>query len=111
MKLQELAKFDTSLKFVKNNEWPEEILAISALDGLASNSVVFIKNAKFLEKFKSNIEKAISLKIGAIVDEKFFNLVNAESSMDRDFNKRGHVSDSSFETLLRQEDERREHSS
>lgn len=78
MKLQDLAKFDTSLKFVKNTEWPEEILAISALDGLSENSVVFIKNAKFLEKFKPNIEKAVSLKIGAIVDEKFFNLVNAD---------------------------------
>lgn len=78
MKLQDLVKLDTSLKLVKNSEWPEEILAISALDGLAANSLVFIKNAKFLEKFRANIEKAVSLKIGAIVDEKFFNMVNAE---------------------------------
>jgi len=78
MKLQNLSQYDSSLKLVKNNEWPEEILAISALDGLTENSVVFIKNAKFLEKFKPNIEKAVSLKIGAIVDEKFFNMVNAE---------------------------------
>jgi UDP-3-O-[3-hydroxymyristoyl] glucosamine N-acyltransferase len=78
MKLHDLQKFDSTLKFVKNNEWPEEILAISALDGLLPNSVVFVKNAKFLEKLKPNIEKAASLKIGAIVDEKFFNLVNAE---------------------------------
>ncbi len=78
MKLHDLSKFDSSLKFVKNNEWPEEILAISALDGLSENSIVFIKNAKFLEKFLPNIDKAVSLKIGAIVDEKFFNLVNAE---------------------------------
>ena len=77
MKLQDLLKFD-SIKIVKNNEWPEEILAISALDELTENSVVFIKNAKFLEKLIPSIEKAVSLKIGAIVDEKFFNLVNAE---------------------------------
>jgi len=77
MKLHDLLKFD-SIKIVKNNEWPEEILAISSLDELTENSVVFIKNAKFLEKLIPSIEKAVSLKIGAIVDEKFFNLVNAE---------------------------------
>lgn len=78
MKLHDLSKFDSSIKLAKNNEWPEEILAISALDGLSENSVVFIKNAKFLEKFLPNLDKAVSLKIGAIVDEKFFNLVNAD---------------------------------
>lgn len=78
MKLQDLVQYDSTIKFMKNNEWPEEILAISALDGLLPNSMVFIKNAKFLQKFQPNIEKAVSLKIGAVVDEKFFNLVNAE---------------------------------
>lgn len=78
MKLHDLQKFDSSLKFVKNSEWPEEILAISALDGLLPNSVVFIKNAKFLQKLVPYISKAIELKIGLIVDEKFFNLVTAE---------------------------------
>lgn len=78
MKLQDLAKYDSSLKIMKNSEWPEEILAISALDGLTPNSIVFVKNGKFLEKFRPNIEKAIELKIGIIVDEKFFNMVNAE---------------------------------
>lgn len=84
MKLQELVKLDASLKLAKNSEWPEEILAISAFDGLAANSVVFVKNAKFLEKFRPNIDKAVSLKIGAIVDEKFFNMVNAELKAEMD---------------------------
>lgn len=78
MKLHDLQKFDSSLKFVKNSEWPEEILAISALDALLPNSVVFVKNAKFLQKLIPHIAKAMELKIGLIVDEKFFNLVNAE---------------------------------
>lgn len=78
MKLHDLQQFDSSLKFVKNSEWPEEILAISALDGLLPNSVVFVKNAKFFQKLQPHISKAQELKIGLIVDEKFFNLVNAE---------------------------------
>jgi UDP-3-O-[3-hydroxymyristoyl] glucosamine N-acyltransferase len=78
MKLQDLQQFDSSIKFMKNSEWPEEILAISALDGLLPNSVVFIKNSKFLQKFLPSIEKAVGLRIGAIVDEKFFNLMNVE---------------------------------
>jgi UDP-3-O-[3-hydroxymyristoyl] glucosamine N-acyltransferase len=78
MKLQDLLKFDSSLKFLKNSEWPEEILAISALDGLKKNSLVFIKNARFLEKFKPHIEEAVALKMGVIVDEKFFHLVSAQ---------------------------------
>lgn len=78
MKLQDLAKIDPSLKFAKNSEWPEEILAISALDGLSENGLVFIKNAKFLEKFQPQVSLAVALKIGAIVDEKFFAMVNAE---------------------------------
>jgi UDP-3-O-[3-hydroxymyristoyl] glucosamine N-acyltransferase len=78
MKLQDLQKYDPSLMYVKNSQWPEEILAISALDGLSTNSVVFIKNGKFLEKFLPHLETAISHKVGAVVDEKFFNLVNAQ---------------------------------
>ena len=78
MKLQDLIKFDSSIKIVKNNEWPTEIWAISALDGLTENSVVFIKNAKFLQKLTPHLEKAVALKVGAVVDEKFFNMVNAE---------------------------------
>lgn len=78
MKLHDLTKFDSTIKIVKNNEWPEEILAISALDFLTENSVVFIKNAKFLQKFQPNIEHSISKKIGAVVDEKFYHLMNAE---------------------------------
>lgn len=84
MKLQEFSKFDQTLKLVKNPEWPEEILAICALDALASGGVVFIKNAKFLQKFIPQIEKAVSLKIGAVVDEKFYALANAELKAELD---------------------------
>lgn len=78
MKLQNLVQIDSSLKIVKNNEWPEEILAISALDALSNNSLVFVKNAKFLQKLEPKISEAVEKRIGVIVDEKFFNLVNAE---------------------------------
>ncbi len=78
MKLNDLLKFDSTLKIVKNPEWPEEILAISALDGLLSNSFIFIKNAKFIEKFMPKLETALSLKMGLVIDEKFFALMNAE---------------------------------
>ena len=50
MKLDELLKFDSTLKIAKNAEWPEEILAISALDALKEHSFIFVKNAKFLQK-------------------------------------------------------------
>lgn len=78
MKLQELIKFDSTIKVVKNSEWPEEILAISALDSLINQSVVFLKNAKFLKKFEPQIKTAIEQKIGAIIDEKFFNLMSSD---------------------------------
>lgn len=79
MKLSDLKSFDSTLKFTKNPEWPEEILAISALDELKPNSLIFIKNAKFLQKFEAHLERAIELKVGAVVDEKFFSLMNKES--------------------------------
>lgn len=78
MKLQDLIGFDSQLKVIKNNEWPEEILAISSLEALSPNSVVFIKNAKFLQKLEPHIDNAASMKIGLIVDEKFYSLVNAD---------------------------------
>src|SRR5690606_2335962 len=78
MKLQELTKFDSSLKFIKNPEWPEEILAICALNELTAQGMVFIKNAKFLQKFLPHIDEAIAFKVGAVVDEKFYQLANAE---------------------------------
>lgn len=84
MKLQELSQFDSTLKIAKNPEWPEEILAICALDGLLQHGMVFIKNAKFLQKFVPHIEKAISLKIGAVVDEKFYALANADLKAELD---------------------------
>jgi UDP-3-O-[3-hydroxymyristoyl] glucosamine N-acyltransferase len=78
MKLSELLKFDPSLKIAKNSEWPEEILAISALDGLLPNSFIFIKNGKFLEKFLPYMEKALSLKLGLVIDEKFYAMMSAD---------------------------------
>jgi UDP-3-O-[3-hydroxymyristoyl] glucosamine N-acyltransferase len=84
MKLQELTKFDSSIKLIKNNEWPEEILAICALDGLLPQGMVFIKNAKFLQKLQPHMDQAIALKIGAVVDEKFYSLVNAELKSELD---------------------------
>jgi UDP-3-O-[3-hydroxymyristoyl] glucosamine N-acyltransferase len=79
MKLNELLKFDTSLKIVQNLEWPEEILAISALDALTPQGLIFIRNAKFLQKLIPHLEKAYASKTGVIVDEKFYGLMNAES--------------------------------
>ncbi len=84
MKLHELSQFDPNLKFVKNSEWPEEILAISASDALTSHSLIFIKNAKFLQKFLPSMDSAVELKIGAIVDEKFYTMVNAELKAEID---------------------------
>ncbi len=78
MNLQTLKAIDSSLKFVKNSEWPEEILAISSLDGMTSHSLVFIKNAKFMEKFLPHLEQALNLKIGAVVDEKYFESMKPE---------------------------------
>ena len=78
MKLNDLLKFDSTLKIVKNPEWPEEILAISALDALLSNSFIFIKNAKFLDKFLPKLENALALKLGLVIDEKFYALMSAE---------------------------------
>ncbi|HXH75817.1 MAG TPA: UDP-3-O-(3-hydroxymyristoyl)glucosamine N-acyltransferase [Bacteriovoracaceae bacterium] len=79
MKLTDLKSFDANLKISKNPEWPEEILAISALDELKPQSFVFIKNTKFLQKLEALLEKAVELKVGAIVDEKFFGLLDQES--------------------------------
>jgi UDP-3-O-[3-hydroxymyristoyl] glucosamine N-acyltransferase len=60
---------------VKNPEWPEEILAISALDALKPHSFIFIKNGKFLDKFLPHIDKALELNLGLVIDEKFFSLM------------------------------------
>jgi UDP-3-O-[3-hydroxymyristoyl] glucosamine N-acyltransferase len=79
MKLSELLKFDASLKIVKNPEWPEEILAISALDALSPNGLIFLRNAKFLQKLIPRLDEAVVKKNGVIVDEKFYALMNAEA--------------------------------
>jgi len=70
MKLTDLKNLDPSIKLIKNHEWPEEILAISALDDLLPHSIVFIKNVKFLTKFLGHLPRAIELNIGVIIDEK-----------------------------------------
>lgn len=78
MKVQDLVRYDQSLKLVHNPEWPEEILAISALDAPTEKSIVFVKNSKFLNKFKAKFESLSGLKIGAIIDEKFFSAITPE---------------------------------
>jgi UDP-3-O-[3-hydroxymyristoyl] glucosamine N-acyltransferase len=78
MKLTELTRFDPSLKIFKNPEWPEEILAISALEALSSNSVIFVKNSKFMQKLALKLEDAASKKVGVIVDEAFFSQASSE---------------------------------
>ena len=84
MKLQELSQFDSSLKFIQNQTWPEEILAISHLDSLLENSLVFIKNLKFLQKLKFQLEKAVSLRVGVIIEEKFFFSLGDDVKSDLD---------------------------
>ena len=78
MKLQDLVRFDQSLKFIHNPEWPEEILAISALDAPTEKSVVFVKNSKFLNRFKAKFDELAALKIGAIIDEKFYSAISPD---------------------------------
>ena len=82
MKLQDLIKFDPTIKIAKNAEWPEEILAISALDALSEKSVVFVKNAKFMQKLLPLIETAVKLNIGVVVDEKFYNLMASDYKVE-----------------------------
>jgi UDP-3-O-[3-hydroxymyristoyl] glucosamine N-acyltransferase len=78
MKLQDLVRYDQSLKFVHNPEWPEEILAISALDAPTEKSIVFVKNSKFLRKFVAKFDELARLRVGAIIDEKFFSAISPE---------------------------------
>ena len=78
MTLQSLIQADPTLKLVKNSEWPEEILAISSFDNMAINGLVFIKNGKFMDKFLPHVEEAVTKKLGAVVDEKFYQLMKAE---------------------------------
>lgn len=79
MKLSELNQYDSGIKIVHNPQWPEEILAISTFDSLSEKSIVFIKNAKFLQKFLAVQEKALSLNVGIIIDEKFYSLIESNS--------------------------------
>lgn len=81
MKLADFKQFDSSFEIVHNKSWPEEILAISSLDHLSIQSAVFIKNARFLNKFLPQLTKAIELKIGVILDAKFYSLMNSEAKL------------------------------
>ncbi len=78
MKLADLLKFESNLKIAKNPDWPEEILAISSLDRLQMNGLIFIKNAKFLTKFLPLLSQALELKVGLVIDEKFWGFLNAQ---------------------------------
>jgi UDP-3-O-[3-hydroxymyristoyl] glucosamine N-acyltransferase len=78
MKLADLLKFESNLKIAKNPDWPEEILAISSLDQLQLNGLIFIKNAKFLTKFLPLVSQALELKVGLVIDEKFWGFLNAQ---------------------------------
>jgi UDP-3-O-[3-hydroxymyristoyl] glucosamine N-acyltransferase len=78
MKLADLLKFESNLKIAKNPDWPEDILAISSLDQLQLNGLIFIKNAKFLTKFLPLVSQALELKVGLIIDEKFWGFLNAQ---------------------------------
>lgn len=76
MKLFELLKVDINLTAFEGFDWKEEISCISSLDSLQKNSLVFIKNSKFLKKLEHHIDLLSSFKVGLIVDEKFFNGLN-----------------------------------
>jgi UDP-3-O-[3-hydroxymyristoyl] glucosamine N-acyltransferase len=82
VKLKDLQHHDPSLKLVSNPAWPEDILAISSLDGLATNALVFVKNAKFHQRLAGVLDAAVELRAGAVVDEKFYTLANAEGRAD-----------------------------
>src|SRR5690606_12666453 len=52
--------------------WPSDVRAISALDDLAQDSLVFIKNSKFMQRFLPKIAQAAELKVGVVIDDKYF---------------------------------------
>jgi UDP-3-O-[3-hydroxymyristoyl] glucosamine N-acyltransferase len=81
MKLTDFSKFDSNLKIVKNPDWPEEILAISSLESLQKNSAIFIRNAKFLNRFLPSLKKALDLQVGLVIDEKFYGLLNSQDKL------------------------------
>jgi len=76
MKLSELNLYDSGIKLISNPQWPEEILAICTFDSLSEKGMLFIKNAKFLQKFMAVIESAISQKIGIVIEEKFYSQID-----------------------------------
>jgi UDP-3-O-[3-hydroxymyristoyl] glucosamine N-acyltransferase len=78
MKLSELQAFDSNIKVVSNPEWPGEIQAISALEQLLPNSLVFIKSDKFLKKFLPQVARAAELKVGVVLDAKLFDSIKPE---------------------------------
>jgi UDP-3-O-[3-hydroxymyristoyl] glucosamine N-acyltransferase len=82
VKLKDLQLLDPSLKLISNPTWPGEILAISSLGTLVANSFVFVRNAKFYQLLTAVLPEASNLRLGAIVDEKFFNLATAAVRAD-----------------------------
>ncbi len=79
MFLRDLRETDASLKFVNGDRWPEEILAICALDSLSPNGLIFVKNVKFLQKLLPELPRAVSLKVGAVIDEAFYKNLKEET--------------------------------
>jgi UDP-3-O-[3-hydroxymyristoyl] glucosamine N-acyltransferase len=79
MKLSELNLHDSGIKLISNHQWPEEILAICTFDSLSENGMLFIKNAKFLQKFMAVLENAIAQKIGVIIEDKFYSQIDQNS--------------------------------
>ncbi len=82
MKLKDLQLLDPGLKLVSNPTWPDDILAISSLGHIVPNSVVFVRNAKFYQLLAGHLLEATNSRVGAIVDEKFFNLATAQVRAD-----------------------------
>jgi UDP-3-O-[3-hydroxymyristoyl] glucosamine N-acyltransferase len=85
MKLSELNLYDSGIKLISNHQWPEEILAICTFDSLSENGMLFIKNAKFLQKFMAVLENAIAQKVGVIIEDKFYSQIdqNSKASLEK----------------------------
>lgn len=78
MFLTELLKFDSNLKVVFGSHWSSEIIAISSLDLLIPNGVIFVKNIKFFELVEASFDEIKSKEIGLIIDEKFYLTLSVE---------------------------------
>lgn len=72
MFLKDLLVWDKSLKLLSDNQWSEEILAISSLECPVDQGIVFIKNKKFLARLFESFDTFYSKKNGIIIDQKLF---------------------------------------